>query len=73
MVFLATWVRLGLGKTHVAARGFTYYYLQKVITNCYEFYCLKNHYTNVFNQYVDPFQVSDVLVDPLPEYSDVST
>ena len=27
--------------------------------------------TNVFNQYVDPSQVSDALLDPLPELSDV--
>ena len=29
--------------------------------------------TNVYNQYVDPFQVSDILFDPLPECYDVST
>ena len=43
MVFLATWVRLGLGKTHVAVRGFTYLTDSNLlITNCYELYCQKS-------------------------------
>ena len=68
--------RQGRGKTHVAD---TWLYLQIIILFliiCYKFLLselLKSLDTNVFNQYVDPFQVSDVLVDPLPVYSDVST
>ena len=79
MLFLATWVRQGQfrrGKTHVADTWLCLQIIILFLINCYKFLLselLKSLDTNVFNQYVDPFQVSDILVDPLPEYSDVAT